>query len=96
MRPPPYPKKIELKERLFFHYKINASNYSLFDSTMSTPVIYGSSNLVAATIKNLPTDSVIFYFEADEGDGWKMKKAYKPSLKTATTKEKTASIKEKI
>ena len=95
MRPPPYPKKIELKERLFFHYKLDASTYSLFDSTMSTPVIYGSINTVAATIKNLPKDSTIFYFEMDNQDGWKLKRAYKPDNKPAAAKDKSASIEEK-
>ena len=78
MRPPPYPKKIELEERLFFHFKLDASNYSLFDSTMSTPIIYGSFNLVSAVIKNL----------------WQMKKAYKPDNTIADTQEKSDAIDE--
>ena len=94
MRPPPYPKKIELYEKLFFHFKMDASTYSLFDSTMSTPIIYGSFNLVAATISNLPKDSTIFYFELDNYSGWKMKKAYKPNKQPTTVAKKEQVIKE--
>jgi hypothetical protein len=95
MRPPPYPKKIEFTERLFFHYKLDASTYSLFDSSMSTPIAYGPINFVAATIKNLPAKSTIFYFELDNREGWKMKKVYKPSAETAQTADAKNKVEKK-
>ena len=81
-------------QRLFFHFKLDASNYSLFDSTMSTPIIYGSFNLVSAVIKNLSPRSTIFYFELDNQSGWQMKKAYKPDNTIADTQEKSDAIDE--
>jgi hypothetical protein len=93
MRPVPYPKKIETYERLFFHFKIDPTNYVLFDSTMSTPAIFGSYNLVAATITNLPKDATIFYYELDNFLGWKMKKAYRPDKKLTSTAKREQVIK---
>lgn len=95
MRPPPYPKKIETKEDLFFHFKLDASTYSLFDSTMSTPLAYGSFNFVAATIKNLSPSSTIFYFELDNQQGWKMKRTYKPNKESAETADKKNKVEDK-
>lgn len=95
MRPPPYPKKIEFTEKLFFHFKLDATTYSLFDSTMSTPIAYGSLNFVSATIVNLPTKSTIFYFELDNNLGWKMKRTYKPNKQPATTTAKKNVIEDK-
>lgn len=97
MRPPPYPKKIEKLERLFYYYKIDPSNYSLFDSDMNTPIICGSYNLVAAKIANLPPTSTIFYFELHPREGWKMKRIYKPTLaseESGVAKERIDSKKE--
>jgi len=85
MRPPPYPKKIELTEDLFFHFKLSASTYSLFDSTMSTPLAYGSNNFVGATISRLSNKATIFYFELDNRSGWKMKRVYKPNKETVAS-----------
>jgi hypothetical protein len=95
MRPPPYPKKIEIKENLFFYFKLDASTYSLFDSTMSTPIVYGSYNLVASTISKLSSDSTIFYFELDNFFGWKLKKSFKPDKKSVSSSEKRALIETK-
>jgi hypothetical protein len=92
MRPTPYPKKIDWKEKVYYHYKIDAANYALFDSEMNTPAVYGSFNLVAAVITNLPESVTIFYFETDERTGWKMKRSYKPDKKTATDKEKKNAV----
>jgi hypothetical protein len=95
MRPPPYPKKIEFGENLFFHFKLDATTYSLFDSTMSTPIAYGSMNFVSATISNLPERSIIFYFELDNHLGWKMKRTYKPNKESVQTATKKSSIENK-
>jgi hypothetical protein len=92
MRPTPYPKKIDLKERVYYHYKIDPTNYALFDSEMTTPAIYGSYNLVAAVISNLPKSVTIFYFEINDREGWKMKRSYKPDKKTATDKDKKNAV----
>lgn len=53
--------------------------YVLFDSDISTPVSYGSKNLVAGVISQLPKSVTIFYYEPDNRDGWKMKMRYKPN-----------------
>lgn len=87
-RPPPFPKKPDNSEKLFYHFKIDPSTYVLFDSDLSTAVAYGSKNLVSATIVNLPTSTTIFYYEPDTSIGWKMKRRYKPD--NTTESEKTA------
>lgn len=91
-RPPPYPKKIEKTERLFYHYKINPSIYTLFDSDMSTPIAYGSFNYVSGVISQLPKNSTIFYFELHTREGWKMKRVYKPD----NTSEETSKAKNRV
>jgi hypothetical protein len=88
MRPTPYPKKIDLKEKIYYHYKIDSANYALFDSQMNTPAIYGSFNIVSAAVTNLPKSVTIFYFETNEREGWKMKRSYHPDNSTATDKDK--------
>lgn len=95
MRPPPYPKKIEFGEKLFFHYKLNATTYALFDSTMSTPVAYGSNNFVGGAISKLSKNAMIFYFELDNREGWKMKRTYKPNKDIAKPDEKKKIIEAK-
>lgn len=92
MRPVPYPKKIEIKEKLFYQFKVDASNYALFDSTMTTPVVFGSFNLVGATIKNLDKDVTIFYFEVDEQNGWKMKRRFSPDKKTISSSDAKKTV----
>ena len=91
-RPPPYPKKYDATERLFYHYKVNPSVFVLFDSDMDTPVAYGSFNYVAAVIAQLPKTSTIFYFELNTREGWKMKRTYRPDK----TSEETSKAKERI
>ena len=91
-RPTPYPKRIDPKENLYYHFKIDASCYSLFDSELSTPIAYGSYNFVAATISGLPKTSTIFYYEIDKQLGWKMKKTYNPNKKTVETQDKTKAV----
>ena len=93
MRPTPYPKKIDWKEKVYYHFKIDPTNYALFDSEMTTPAIYGSFNLVAAVITNLPKSVTIFYFETNEREGWKMKRSYHPDKSTATDKDKKDDVK---
>ena len=90
--PTPYPKKIDVLEKVFYHFKVSPSCYALFDSEINTPVIYGSYNLVSSTIKNLPPTVSIFYFETDPRMGWKMKRTYKPDNKTVSTKDKKNSV----
>jgi hypothetical protein len=91
-RPLPYPKKIAVGERLYYHYKLDASRYSLFDSDMDTPIIYGSYNQVAAVISKLPRTSTIFYYEVDRQLGWKMKRAHTPNNKVVPTTQKIKSV----
>lgn len=91
-RPPPYPKKFDSDERLFYHYKINPSTFVLFDSDMSTSVAYGSFNYVAGVISQLPKSSTIFYFEPHSREGWKMKRSYRPDK----TSEESATAKAKV
>ena len=92
MRPLPYPKKINIKEKLYYHYKIDASCYSLFDSALDTPIAYGSFNFVASVISNLPKTSTIFYYEVDKQLGWKMKRTYNPDNKTVETEDKKKAV----
>ena len=91
-RPPPYPKKSDTSERLFYHYKINPSTFALFDSDMDTAVAYGSFNYVAGVISQLPKSSTIFYFELNSRGGWKMKRTYRPDK----TSEETSKAKERV
>lgn len=83
-----------MQEKLFFHFKLDATTYSLFDSTMSTPIAYGTLNFVASTIKNLPIQATIFYFELDNFNGWKMKRTYKPNKEAAETSDKSSAVDE--
>jgi hypothetical protein len=91
-RPPPYPKKFDATERLFYHYKINPSTFVLFDSDMDTAVAYGSFNYVAGVISKLPKSSTIFYFELHSREGWKMKRSYRPDK----TNEESSKAKDRI
>ena len=91
-RPPPYPKKSDTSERLFYHYKINPSTFALFDSDMDTAVAYGSFNYVAGVISQLPKSSTIFYFELNSRESWKMKRTYRPDK----TSEETSKAKERV
>ena len=91
-RPLPYPKKIDIKERLYYHFKIDASRYTLFDSEMSTPIAYGSYNFVASTIANLPRSVTIFYYEVDKQLGWRMKRSYTAEGKRADTEERSVAV----
>ena len=86
-RPTPYPKRINLKEKLYYHYRIDPSTYALYDSELSTPIAYGSFNFVASTINNLPKMVTIFYYEVDNQLGWKMKRRYNPENKTVDTEK---------
>jgi hypothetical protein len=88
-------KKIDPKETTFFNFKLDASTYVLYDSDMGEPVSYGSFNFVSATIAKLSSKSTIFYFELNNTDGWKLKRAYKPDKTTAEDKDKNIKIENK-
>lgn len=92
MRPTPYPKKINPKETLYYHYKIDPATYALYDSQLSTPIIYGSHNLVGSTISNLPNSVTIFYYEIDKQLGWKMKRRYSPNNKTVDAEDAKKTV----
>jgi len=91
-RPLPYPKKIDPKEKLYYHYKIDAVTYSLFDSELNTPIAYGSQNFVGAVIRNLPPTCTIFYYEVDKMTGWKMKHRYNPQKETVETQDAKKTV----
>lgn len=91
-RPVVYPKKISRTERVYYHFKIDATRYSLFDSAMDTPIAYGSYNFVSATIANLPATSTIFYFESDNRQGWKMARTYNPKKESVDTLSKSKAV----
>ena len=90
--PTPYPKKIDPKEVLYYHFKIDPTTYVLFDSELNTPIIYGSYNLVSATVTNLPKTAKIFYFEIDTRTGWKWKQTFTPTKKTVSDAGKKAAV----
>lgn len=94
-RPPPFPKKPESSEKLFYHFKIDPATYVLFDSDLSTAIAYGSKNLVSATIINLPKSVTIFYYEPDTNIGWKMKRRYKPDNTTELVDSAKNRVEEK-
>lgn len=87
MKPPIYPKKLDAGEKLFYHFKIDTATYSLFDSMMDTPIVFGSFNIVSAVVVKLPKNSVVYYFEVDASKGWKTKKVFKGDV-VATAKDK--------
>lgn len=92
---PTHLKKIDPRENTFFHFKLDPSTYVLYDSDMGEPLVYGSLNLVGATIGSLSPKCTIYYFELDPTQGWKMKRAYKPDKSTAEDKDKTEKIEDK-
>jgi hypothetical protein len=92
---PTHLKKIDPKEDTFFHFKLDAATYVLYDSDMGEPVAYGSFNLVGATISSLSSKCTVYYFELSPVDGWKMKRAYKPDKSTAEDKDKKGKIENK-
>jgi hypothetical protein len=92
---PTHLKKIDVRENTFFHFKLDASTYVLYDSDMGEPIAYGSLNLVGATIANLSPKCTIYYFELNLTDGWKMKRVYKPDKSIAENQDKTGKIKDK-
>lgn len=82
-------------EDTFFHFKLDASTYVLYDSDMGEPVAYGALNLVGATISKLSAKCTIYYFELNPVQGWKMKRAYKPDKTIAESEDRSSKIKEK-
>ena len=88
-------KTIDPSERTFFHFKLDASTYVLYDSDLGEPVSYGSFNIVGSTISNLNPKSTIFYFEMDSLLGWKMKRTYKPKKEKSSIQENKESIQSK-
>ena len=92
MRTTPYPKKIDYREKVYYHFKIDATNYALFDSEMNTATAYGSYNLVASIISTLPKSVTIFYFEIDKREGWRMKRSYNPEKKTVSDEKRKQDV----
>lgn len=91
-RPTTYPKKIDIKETVYYQFKIDASTFVLFDSEMNTPIVYGSFNMVGATIVKLPKTVTIFYFEVNGREGWKMKRSYNPAKETVSEEDKKKDV----
>lgn len=92
MRPLPYPKKIDIKEKIYYHYKIDPATYALYDSELNTPIAYGSFNFVSSTTSKLPPSSTIFYYEIDRQTGWKMKGRYNPQKQIVETSVAKKSV----
>lgn len=87
MRPPPFPKKYEKSNKIFYHFKRDPANYSLFDYDIDTPLTCGSKSLVDAYVTQLPADSIIYYYERDNAKGWKFKMSYKPNKQVAAQED---------
>jgi hypothetical protein len=93
MRPPPYPKKLDKDNKIFFYYKLDPANYSLFDYELNTPMICGSKALVDGYLTQLPEDSVIYYYERDNRTGWKFKMSYKPNKQVVPKEDAKEKLK---
>ena len=92
-RPLPYPKKINPEEKLYYHYKIDAATYALYDSEMDTPIAYGAYNFIGGVISYaLAGDVTIFYYEVNNQLGWKMKACRRPN----NTLVETADVKKTV
>ena len=84
-------KQIDKKQVLYHYFKIDEGIYSLFDDEMDYPVVYGSKNLVEATVKNLRKDAyVLFYkknnknvYEEDKQKNFLFKSQYDKNKKTS-------------
>lgn len=92
---PTHLKRIDVGENTFFHFKLDASTYVLYDSDMGEPVAYGSFNLVGATISSLSPKCTIYYFELNPSQGWKLKRAYRPDKSSVEDADKQSKIKDK-
>lgn len=71
VRPPPFPKKPDETEKLYYYFQISASKYTLFDSELNTAIACGSLVIIRNYIIKLPTDAVVFYYKLDTIHGWK-------------------------
>jgi hypothetical protein len=56
-------KKINLNETIFHFIQIDISTYVLYDSEFDCPIVYGSKNKVATTVKNLKPNIRINYYQ---------------------------------
>lgn len=69
-------KKLDPAQKLFHHFELEVSKFALYDDELDMPIIYGSRNLVDATVRKLPEDIVIMYYKRDTSD-----KSYKRKAK---------------
>ncbi len=76
-------KKINPKTKLYHHFELSTSQFALYDDEMDMPVVYGSRNLVDATIRNLTKSTTIIYYKRDLVDklSFKKKATYTPETK---------------
>jgi len=75
MRPPPFPKKPDEAEKLYYYFQISASKYTLFDSGLDTAIACGSLKIMGDYIRQLPKAAVVLYYELDQVRGWKKTKS---------------------
>lgn len=85
---------IDPDEKLYYSFKLDATRYMLYDSELGEPVDFGSFNKVAATISNLPKNCIIFYYELNIRDGWKLKRTYRPDNTTVDNQDKKNTFEE--
>lgn len=87
-RPPIYPKKLNATEKIFYHFKLDATTYALFDSELDTALAHGSYNMVSQKLILLPKQSIVYYFEQDNSKGFKLKMTYKSDKTPANESDK--------
>lgn len=58
-------KKLSPLETVFHHFEIDVTTFALYDSELDMPIVYGSRNLVDATIRHLNPRVTIIYYKKD-------------------------------
>ena len=75
VRPPPFPKKPDETEKLYYYFQISASKYTLFDSELNTAIACGSIKIIGSYICKLPKTATVLYYKLDAVRGWKKTKS---------------------
>ena len=70
--------------KIYYNFKLDATTYVLYDEELGQCIMdkmakgYGSLNQIGGIISRLDPDVMIYYFEKDATQGFKMKRVYHP------------------
>jgi len=72
-------KRIDSSMVVYHYFEKSPTEFVLFDDELDMPIIYGSRNLVDATVRKLPSTVTVIYYKRDttEKSAFKRKVIYK-------------------